>query len=178
MKLLQTDMANWQVKHKPFLPTATENDRMIGAQKAKQEGESFAIAAKIEGRVGRGQNLIMEWKYFRIEFGKWHPEMTPADIEEAFDEFHATQNGKWDEAGGTRRVSWKNPMFIDEGVKGHETRTGVKQSAPCQEESVQARARAIDKKIDARLVDSDKGGSGDDLGMVPRPPLSSYTWNG
>ena len=54
-------------------------------------------------------------------------------------------------------------MFIDEGVKGHETRTGVKQSAPCQEESVQARARAIDKKIDARLVDSDEGESEDDL---------------
>ena len=164
-----------------FMPTAGKEESKNACRTAKDEGKSYEDTSKIDGKYGRGQDCILALPYFKVEYGKWHPKLSDTELEEQFWEFHADQNGKWDTTGPpiVKRVSFENPMYIQERVTGHESRRGVRQSAATSTERLKARSNAIEKKIfDA----SDEGEEDEDTDMegdvsqlldVPSPPHSS-----
>ena len=76
----------------------------------------------------------------------------------------AIKTAKWDTTGPpiVKRVSFENPMYIQERVTGHESRRGVRQSAATSTERLKARSNAIEKRIfDA----SDEGEEDEDTDM-------------
>ena len=167
VQLLHKDLQAWQLKNRSFLPTATKTDRIQGAAAARDEGKSFQESVKVEARVGKDQDLIMEWRYFKIEYAKWHPELDPLEVEEAFDEFHATQNGKWNVENGPKRVSWKNPIYLDEtrrATKSEEVSSRQRHARP--KEFLHARLRLRKILGDG---DSDNDDSEDDMDDVHHP---------
>jgi len=120
---MDTDADKWRQKMIGFRSGDTEVDRITAHAKTTKEGKAFEEGCAYSDSADEEQGLKMTKAHQHIFCLKWEPQRSDLENTTIWDEAHASQKGKWDQKGGSKRAMFNHPIEMHTKKKGQATQT-------------------------------------------------------